>query len=82
MLLFTWLVILVMAGDAAQALEYRVKAGYLFNFAKFVEWPAGAFASEDSPFVVAVLGNEEAGAVVASALEGKTINRHPVRVTI
>ena len=34
--------------------EYDVKAAYLYNFAKFVEWPAGAFPSAASPLVITV----------------------------
>ena len=36
--------------------EYRVKAAYLYNFAKFIRWPEKTFASVDSPLVIGVLG--------------------------
>ena len=49
----------VAAADApttpAPPLEYEVKAAFLFNFAKFIEWPP-ARASED--FVIGVLGRK------------------------
>jgi len=31
------------------------KALYLFNFAKYTEWPKEAFASDDAPFVLGIL---------------------------
>ena len=31
--------------------EYKVKAGCLFNFVQFVEWPAAAFEGEVPPAV-------------------------------
>ncbi|MGH7950899.1 MAG: hypothetical protein ACREFE_03120, partial [Limisphaerales bacterium] len=34
---------------AQEVPEYRLKAAFLFNFGKFVEWPTNAFASTDAP---------------------------------
>jgi hypothetical protein len=39
--------------------ETKLKAAYLFNIAKFVEWPAEAFSSETSPILIGVFGEEE-----------------------
>ena len=36
--------------------ENQVKAAYLFNFAKFVDWPASAFVGPGSPLVIGFLG--------------------------
>ena len=36
--------------------EYKLKAIALLNFAKFVDWPRGAFPNEKSPIVIGVLG--------------------------
>lgn len=36
--------------------EYEVKAAFLINFAKYVEWPDKAFPESDSPFKIGVLG--------------------------
>src|SRR5687767_9675389 len=59
------------AVDSTAALEFKVKAGYLFNFAKFVEWPDSAFPSADSPFIIAVLDGNEAQPVIEQILAGK-----------
>jgi len=55
----------------SQPSEYELKAAFLFNFAKFVEWPPDAFAQNNSPIVVGILGknvysaaNEDMGRVV------------------
>jgi hypothetical protein len=37
--------------------EYRVKAAFLFNFAKFVEWPAQAFQAQDTAFTICLAGD-------------------------
>lgn len=66
----------------ATALEYKVKAGYLFNFAKFVEWPAGATNSSDE-FRIGIVDDGEVFAVISSALAGKVVqNRKVVTVSV
>jgi hypothetical protein len=45
----------------AEAPEYQVKAAMLYKFALFVEWPAKAFATETSPFVACVVGQDPFG---------------------
>ncbi len=77
-----WLLIpaTLVAADSVPGLEYKVKAGYLYNFARFVEWPAAAFPSADSPFVIAVMDGGEAFPVLEQILAGKTVNGRPVKV--
>lgn len=52
--------------------EYDVKAAFLFNFAKFVEWPASAFKSADDPIKICVLGQNPFGSSLENAVRGKT----------
>src|SRR5882672_1690342 len=58
--------------------EYRLKAAFLFNFAKFVEWPAEAFVETNSPFVIGILGDSPFGDDLAQTVVGKKINTHPI----
>jgi hypothetical protein len=44
--------------------EYEIKAAMLYNFAKFVEWPAGESRSSDVPLTVGVLGRDPFGAAL------------------
>lgn len=37
--------------------DYEVKAGFLNNFTKYVEWPTNRFHAPNAPFIVAVAGN-------------------------
>jgi len=37
--------------------EYTVKAAFIFNFTKYIDWPTSAFESPESPFVIGVLGD-------------------------
>ena len=60
--------------------EYEVKAAFLYNFAKFVEWPQGAFADADSPLIIGVLGDDPFGEVLDRTVAGKLVQGRPLRV--
>jgi len=60
--------------------EYRVKAAFLWNFAKFIQWPTNAFANEAAPFVIGVLGEDPFGDDLVKTVRDKQINTHPITV--
>ena len=53
--------------------EDEVKAAYLVNFIKFVEWPDSAFQSPEGPLVLCVVGNDPIG-VALEKFHGKTVS--------
>lgn len=61
--------------------EYQVKAAYLLNFAKFVEWPPGVFSSPDAPITLCVLGKSPFGSML-DAIQGKIVNGRKVLVSL
>jgi uncharacterized protein DUF4154 len=61
------------ARDASDSSEYLIKAGFIFNFAKFVEWPALSFAQPDSPIVIGILGTDPFGAIIDQIVQDKKI---------
>jgi hypothetical protein len=58
--------------------EYEIKAAFLYNFAKFVEWPPAAFADPGSPLVIGVLGDDPFESDLDHIIEGKTANDRPL----
>lgn len=58
--------------------EYQLKAAFLYNFAKFIEWPPKAFADDKAPFIIGVLGDNPFGTDLDQLVAGKTINDHPI----
>jgi len=60
--------------------EYQVKAAFLYNFARFVEWPPDAFRNSSEPFRICVLGPDPFGRALDSFVDGKTIGGRPVMV--
>jgi hypothetical protein len=61
-----------------QPTEYQIKAAFLFNFAKFVQWPPAAFAGVTSPIVVGVLGENPFHDDLARTVRNKTIDERPL----
>lgn len=58
--------------------EYQIKAAFLYNFAKFVQWPAQVFPRPTSPIVIGVLGKNVFGGDLEKTIHGKAINGHPL----
>ncbi len=58
--------------------EYEIKAAYLYNFAKFVEWPPEAFVNMETPIHIAIVGNDPFGSIIDNGLNGKTANNRPL----
>jgi hypothetical protein len=66
--------------QASRPNEYQVQAAYLYNFGKFVKWPAVAPANQSGAFTICVLGQDPFGSVLESTLAGQTVGGKPVAV--
>lgn len=62
-----------LAGPQATEIEQRVKSAFLFNFAKFVTWPARKFAAPNSPIEICVRPGDEIAPILEETLAGKSI---------
>ena len=60
--------------------EYQMKAAYLYNFAKFVDWSAKVLPAANSPIVIGVLGEDPFDGVLDSTVQNKKIDGHPLTV--
>ncbi len=82
--LLPWVMALVVAGvlfgtltlsaQKSKPKEFEVKATYLYNFARFVGWPATAGAAKSDSFAICVLGQDPFGPVLDAVVAGETIN--------
>ena len=71
-----------MATDVAkadEAMEYKVKAAFLLNFAKFTTWPSFAWADNETVFLLTVLGDDPFGGVLRD-VEQKEVGGRRVRL--
>jgi hypothetical protein len=60
--------------------EYEVKAAYLYNFVKFVSWPAEAFPDDGSPFVIGVVGGDPFEGKLERMVQGKLVNNRRLQI--
>lgn len=78
------LVLFIPIADLARAqtspTEYEIKAAFVYNFAKFVEWPQEAFANAGDPVRFCVFGNTPLDSDLQQLITGKTIGARPVQV--
>lgn len=73
----------VRSADGAQnqlLSENEIKAGFLYNFTKFVEWPPDAFLDSSGPIVLGVVGDSPITDLVTDAASGKIVNGRAVIV--
>jgi len=67
--------------QAAQAnLEYEVKAAFLYNFAKFVEWPSTAFVTPEAPLVFCIIGPNPFDGRLERVVNDRTANGRRIEV--
>jgi len=65
--------------NAADELEYKIKAAYLYNFTRFVQWPDSIHASNSVPFKICILGKSPFSNTLNS-IEKRTVQQHPIVV--
>jgi len=58
--------------------EYHIKAAFVFNFAKFIEWPTEAFKTPDDPLVICVVGQDQMANALRETVNGNAIDGRPV----
>ena len=68
----------VVAQEAAG--EYQVKAAFLPNFARYVEWPVTSLPEAASPLNIGIVGDDPFGGVLDGFLRGTLANGHPIRL--
>ena len=60
------------------SLEYRVKAAYLLNFTRYVEWPAAAASSDR--LSICVIGSDPFGKILDATVAGRTVQGRSLQV--
>jgi hypothetical protein len=75
LIILVWSIICVgqMArGEPPVSREYALKAAFLYNFAKFVEWPKEAFPDESTPIAICIVGDDPFG-IALEAVKGRAV---------
>src|SRR5205814_1846457 len=62
--------------------EYQIKSAYLFNFAKFVQWPSASFATAGSPLIIGIMGENPFHEDLARTIRNKAVDDHPLVIKL
>lgn len=60
--------------------EYAVKAVFVYNFLRFIEWPRTAFSSSGDALVIGIIGDDPFGSLLLETVRGEVLRGRPVRV--
>jgi hypothetical protein len=60
--------------------EYPAKLAFLYNFAKFIEWPAGSYRSPSAPLVICVAGHDPFSPGTENELRTRAVLGHPIEI--
>ena len=66
------------AAQPAVPTEYQVKAAFLYNFAKFVEWPIPASPDANAVFSIGILGQDPFSADLEAVVRDQTVQGKPL----
>ena len=61
------------------SLEYQVKAAYLYNFVKFIEWPA---AARQGPLTICLAGANRFGTTLEELVRGESIEGRAIAARV
>ncbi|MEO8147467.1 MAG: YfiR family protein [Bacteroidia bacterium] len=62
------------------SIEYRVKAIFLFNFTRFIDWPDSSFGTKDAPLVIGIIGEDPFGAYLDETVAGEKCGTHSILI--
>lgn len=68
------------AAAAPEDLELKIKAAFLFNFAKFTTWPPSKLRGDGDPLLLCVQGGSAIGAALQDMVRGRSIGGHAIDV--
>jgi len=54
--------------------EYKIKAAFIYNFTKFINWPQGIFLNVDAPLNLCLLGDDSFRPILEETVKGKIIH--------
>jgi hypothetical protein len=60
--------------------EYALKAVFLLNFCRFIEWPKSAFSSPSEPITIGIIGEDPFGPLLNEAVQGETQHGRAIKV--
>jgi len=60
--------------------EYQAKLAFIYNLARFVEWPSNSYAAPDAPLRIGIVGADPFSPALETDLRARTVKGHPVEI--
>ena len=60
--------------------EYALKAVFLYNFVRFIDWPDSAFNTRNAPLVIGIVGEDPFGFMLNEAIAGENYHGRPIQI--
>jgi len=81
-----WLCPCAAGAQSAADTEQQMKAGFVYNFALFVDWPSNIFKTDASPLTVCIAGDQDTlrafEPLKAKKIKGRPVAVHPYGDTV
>ena len=65
-----------------ETVEYPLKLAFLYNFTKFVEWPADSYSDPRAPLAICIVGDDPFNPDLEGQLRTRKVEGHSVEITI
>jgi len=66
--------------SSGQVTEYEIKAAFLYNFGKFVEWPEETLRDPEAPFIIGILGQDPFGKILDRLVAEGRLKNHKITI--
>ncbi len=60
--------------------EYQVKAAFIYNFTRFIDWPPETFTGASGPFIIQVLGDNQFSSYINDIVKGEKLGGRAIIV--
>jgi len=61
-----------------QYTEYELKAAYIYNFGKFIQWPEETFKNPNDPFIIGIYGQNPFGEILQQTIQNKNLQNRSI----
>jgi hypothetical protein len=79
-LILPLLLLLSINGKSQAVNEFEIKAVFIYNFTKFIQWPEESFEPSQDKFIIGVLGENVFGKYLEEAVTGESYRSRPIEV--
>jgi hypothetical protein len=68
----------LLIAQSAVPSESKIKAVFLYNFTRFIDWPGNAFTSTDNTFKIGIVGTDPFGDYLEEAVRNESVSGKPI----